>query len=82
MPNAQPTPRIVPRVFAEDGAGYARPAKCVLCGNSIRRTDLHWGRLPSDPGGLVRPLHTRCMQEYLTFSKALDLPFHDVTPTL
>lgn len=74
MTKAQPTPRIVPRVFAEDSGGYALPAKCTLCGHVIAKRALKWSALPGDPSGLKRPLHEACVREYRLFTRALDLP--------
>lgn len=71
MSNAKRPPRIVPRVFAEDGGGYARPAKCVHCGNVIARATLAWGRLANDPPSMSRPVHERCLREYQQFVLAL-----------
>jgi hypothetical protein len=63
-------PRIVPRVFAEDGGGYARPAKCVHCGKVISRKDLSWAWLASDPPSVIRPVHWRCAREHQLFVMA------------
>lgn len=73
MSNAERTLGIVPLVFAEDGGGYAVPAKCSLCGIRIAQRDLCYGRLPSDPAGLSRPLHAKCKREYEVFTLALGL---------
>lgn len=67
MSNAQRTPGIVPRIFAEDGGGYGRRAKCVHCGKRIAQDDLVWGRLVNDPPSVSRPLHARCLREYQLF---------------
>lgn len=73
MLDREAPPRVVPRVFAEDGGGYAVPAKCSLCGIRIAQRDLCYGRLPSDPSGLSRPLHAKCKREYEVFTLALGL---------
>jgi hypothetical protein len=73
-------PGIVPRVFAEDGGGYAVAAKCPLCGERITRRTLSYGRLATDPRGLNRPLHRQCRREFELFTRALDLASADVTP--
>jgi hypothetical protein len=73
MPNREAPPGIVPRVFAEDGGGYCRPAKCCLCGHSIVQRDLCYGPLPTDPPGLKRPLHARCKVEFALFTWALGI---------
>lgn len=65
--------RIVPRVFAEDGVGYGKAAKCCLCGQRIVQRDLCYGRTPNDPASLTRPLHVRCKREFETFTRALSL---------
>jgi hypothetical protein len=65
--------RTVPRVFAEDGGGYALPARCVHCGKRIARATLAWGRLRTDPEGLKRPAHLHCLREYDLFAAALDI---------
>lgn len=73
MPNAKRTPGIVPRVFAEDGGGYAVAAKCCLCGIRIVQSDLCYGRLPTDPPGLTRPLHVRCKRQFELFTRAMGI---------
>jgi hypothetical protein len=73
MPDAERPPGIVPRVFAEDGGGYYRTAKCCLCGERIARPNLCYGRLAGDPPGLSRPLHGRCKREFELFSRALGI---------
>lgn len=73
MPNREAPLRIVPRVFAEDGGGYARPAKCVHCGRVISKRTLAWGRMVSDPEGMRRPVHVECAREYSLFCRALGL---------
>jgi hypothetical protein len=73
MPNADRSPGIVPLVFAEDSGGYCRPAKCCLCGHRIAQRDLCYGRLPTDPPGLTRPLHARCKCEFELFTRALSI---------
>jgi hypothetical protein len=73
MPDAKRTQGIVPRVFAEDGAGYAQAARCCLCGIRIVQRDLCYGRLPTDPPGLTRPLHVRCRREFELFTRAMSL---------
>jgi hypothetical protein len=82
MPNREAHSRTVPRVFAEDGGGYGRPARCALCGAVIRRSRLAWVHLPSDPEGVRRPLHKACLSEYIETTLTLDLPSLDVTPNL
>lgn len=67
MSNAERTPGIVPRVFAGDGGGYTRDAKCVHCGERITRAALAWGRLTTDPPSLSRPVHASCLREYQLF---------------
>lgn len=74
--------RIVPRVFAEDAGGYARPAKCVHCGEVIAKQTLAWGRLAFDPAELLRPVHRRCRDEYTRFVIGLSLGWDVVTPAL
>jgi hypothetical protein len=71
MSNAKRTPGIVPRVFAEGGGGYAVAARCCLCGKRIVQRDLRYGRLPTDPPGLTRPLHVRCKREFELFTLAM-----------
>jgi hypothetical protein len=73
MPRRVAPPGIVPRVFAEDGGGYAVAAKCCLCGKRIVKRDLCYGRLENDPPGLTRPLHVRCKHEFELFTLALTL---------
>jgi hypothetical protein len=73
MPNREAPSRIVPRVFAEDGGGYSRPALCCLCGQVIRKRDLCYSGLPSDPPCMNRPLHVRCQREFDLFVRALGL---------
>lgn len=80
MPEAKPTPRIVPRVFCEDGAGYSRPAKCALCGRLILKATLVWCGLPSDPPGLRRPLHGACVLDYELRSQGDLFAAEEVTP--
>jgi hypothetical protein len=74
--------RIVPRVFAEDGGGYARPAKCVCCGKVISRKDLSWQSLVSDPPGVIRPVHSRCAREHQLFVMAFWSERPEDAPTL
>jgi hypothetical protein len=73
MPDAKRTPGIVPRVFAEDGGGYAVAAKCCLCGARIVKRDLCYGHLATDPPGLTRPLHVRCKREFELFTRAMSI---------
>lgn len=73
MPYREAPPRIVPRVFCDDGGGYSRPAKCVHCGRSISKRALAWGRLVSDPEGMSRPVHIECAREYSLFCRALSI---------
>lgn len=64
MPYREAPHRMVPRVFADDGGGYARPAKCVHCGNVISKQTLAWGKMLGDPDGMRRPVHADCAVEY------------------
>jgi hypothetical protein len=73
MHNAKRTPGIVPRVFAEDGGGYAVAAKCCLCGARIVQCDLCYGRLATDPPDLTRPFHVRCRRDFELFTRALNI---------
>jgi hypothetical protein len=73
MPKREAPSEIVPRVFAEDGCGYAVAVKCCLCGNRIVQHDLCYGRLATDPPGLTRPLHVRCKREFALFTQSLGL---------
>lgn len=81
MSNREAPPRIVPRVFAEDGGGYARPAKCFHCGQQITKDTLAWGRLVSDPSSIRRAVHALCLREYQMFVLAFWSDRGDVTPT-
>lgn len=71
MPNAERTLGIVPLVFADDGGGFAMPAKCCLCGERIVQHDLCYGRLATDPPDFTRPLHVNCRAEFELFMRAL-----------
>jgi hypothetical protein len=82
MSNREAPPRIVPRVFCEDGGGYSRPAKCALCLKQIRKSNLLWGHLPSDPEGVRRPVHRGCISDYIESVRTIDLPSLEVAPTL
>lgn len=81
MPYREAHSRIVPRVFNEDGDVDRRPAKCCLCGKRITKATLCYGRLPSDPPELSRPLHVKCRREFELFARALWAIADDVTPT-
>lgn len=65
--------RIAPSPFKEDGAGYNRRPRCHHCGTPIPLTACEWVHLPTDPPGLIRPVHLRCSREYEMFAAALDL---------
>jgi hypothetical protein len=73
MPKRGAPPGIVPRVFAEDGGGYCRAARCCLCGHHIFQSQLCYGRLATDPKGFTRPLHSKCLREFELFTRALNL---------
>lgn len=73
MPNAKLPLRIAPSPFKEDGAGYIRRPRCHHCAIVIPLQAAMWIHLPTDPPGLIRPVHTRCAREYERFAAALDL---------
>jgi hypothetical protein len=82
MPKREAPFRIVPRVFAEDGGGYARPARCVHCGLVITTGSLAWGSLVSDPQELKRPVHRGCKSEYEASVVAFNVEPDRGTPAL
>jgi hypothetical protein len=73
MPYAKRTPGIVPRVFYEDGGGYAMPAKCMHCGKSITKGTMRWVKLPGEQDGPSYALHAMCGQAFRRSARLLGL---------
>jgi hypothetical protein len=73
MPNAKRPSGIVPRVFDEDGGGYARPAKCMHCGAPITKGTLRWVKLPGHQDGPSYALHAVCGQAFRRAVRAMSL---------
>lgn len=63
--------RIVPPPVVDDGRGYRLVAKCPLCFRHLGDTATTWFKLPNDPDGLRRSVHSFCAHEYGKFLRTV-----------